>query len=51
MEGTALVFYAANGAPSTRFTSIRMRNGRTEWRGQFLFDASITHELLEIDLA
>jgi hypothetical protein len=50
MEGTTLVFYAANGAPSTRFTSIRMQNGRTEWRGQFLFDSSITHELLEIDL-
>ena len=50
MEGTTLVFYAANGVPSTRFTSIRMQNGRTEWRGQFLFDSSITHELLEIDL-
>jgi len=50
MEGKTLVFYADNGDPSTRFTSIRMRNGRTEWRGQFLFDSSITHELLEIDL-
>jgi DUF1680 family protein len=50
MEGSTLVFYAANGAPSTRFTSIRMRNGRTEWRGEFLFDSTITHELLEIDL-
>ena len=51
MEGTTLVFYAANGAPSTRFSSIRMQNGRTEWRGQFLFDPSITHQLVEIDLA
>jgi hypothetical protein len=50
MEGRALVFYAANGAPSTRFTSLRMHNGRAEWRGTFLFDASITHELVEIDV-
>ena len=50
MEGGALVFYAANGVPSTRFTSLRMHNGRAEWRGTFLFDASITHELVEIDV-
>jgi DUF1680 family protein len=50
MEGETLVFYAANGSPSTRFTSIRMQNGRAEWRGAFLFDTSITHELVEINL-
>jgi DUF1680 family protein len=50
MEGGTLVFYAANGVVSTRFTSIRMQNGRTQRRGIFLFDNSITHELSEVDL-
>lgn len=50
MEGTTLVFYADSGVPSTRFTSIQMQNGRTVWQGQFLFDQSITHQLVEIDL-
>ena len=50
MEGETLVFYAASGAPSTRFTSIRMQNGRVEWRGAFLFDSSIVHELVQVNL-
>lgn len=50
MQGKTLVFYAANDSPSTRFTSIRMPNGRAEWRGAFLPDSSITHELVDIDL-
>jgi DUF1680 family protein len=50
MEGETLVFHAVNGASSTRFTSIRMQNGRVEWRGAFLFDLSLTHELVEIEL-
>src|SRR5262249_54058819 len=49
MEGGNLVFYAANGAPSTRFTHITMKNGRTQWSGQFLFDGSITHEIVDIN--
>jgi hypothetical protein len=27
-----------------------MQNGRVEWRGAFLFDASIVHELVQINL-
>jgi DUF1680 family protein len=50
MDSGALVFYSADGTPSTRFTSLRMHNGRAEWRGAFLFDASISHELVEIDV-
>src|SRR5260370_14859468 len=42
MEGETLVFYAANGVASTRFTSIRMQHGRVQRRGAFLFDDSIT---------
>jgi hypothetical protein len=49
IEGDKLVFYAANGAASTRFTSIRMWNGRVERSGVFLFDTSITHVLDEVD--
>jgi hypothetical protein len=49
MESGNLVFYAANGAASTRFTHVTMKNGRTQWSGQFLFDGSITHEIVEID--
>ncbi|CAN7793515.1 glycoside hydrolase family 127 protein [Paraburkholderia hospita] len=50
MEGETLVFYAADGAASTRFTSIQMRNGRVQRRGRFVFDNSIVHELAEVDL-
>jgi DUF1680 family protein len=49
LEGETLVFYDANGVPSTRFTSIRMQNGRVQRRGSFLFDRSITHVLSEVD--
>ncbi len=45
-----LTFYDANGTPSTRFEPPLMTNGRAEYTGQFLFDASITHVLSEIDL-
>lgn len=50
MEGDTLVFYAASGAASTRFTNIRMQNGRVERWGTFLFDPSITHALTEVDM-
>ncbi len=50
MEGETLVFYAASGDPSTRFKSIGMQNGRVVRHGAFLFDPSITHELVEVDL-
>jgi DUF1680 family protein len=49
LEGDTLVFRAADGAPSTRFTSITAEHGRTVRSGQFLFDPSITHILRELD--
>jgi hypothetical protein len=50
IEHDILVFYAADGTPSTRFTSLRMQNGRVERSGTFLLDPSITHYLSEVDL-
>ena len=50
MEGNVLVFYDASGAASTRFTSIRMGNGRVARRGEFLPDTRIRHVLSEADL-
>lgn len=49
-EGDTLVFYAANGAASTRFDEIRTGHGRMILRGRFLFDSTITHVLSELDL-
>jgi DUF1680 family protein len=49
MEGSTLVFYDASGAATTRFTSIRMHNGRVERSGTFLPDPSVRHVLSEID--
>lgn len=48
MDGEDLVFCNAQGAPSTRFSSILMRRGRVLRSGQFLFDGRIRHELCEI---
>jgi Beta-L-arabinofuranosidase, GH127 len=50
MEGDVLVFFDAHGAASTRFTSVRMRNGRVERSGPFLPDTRIRHVLSEVDL-
>jgi DUF1680 family protein len=50
MEGNTLVFCDSQGVATTRFTSIRMRNGRVERRGTSLSDARITHVLSEVDL-
>ncbi|GEM_PF-3333328 len=50
MEGKTLVFYAANGAPSTRFEEVETKHGRMILRGRFLFDPRITHVLSELDL-
>jgi DUF1680 family protein len=49
-DAETLVFYAANGEASTRFTSLHMRNGRAQRSGTFAFDHSITHVLDEVDL-
>ena len=49
MEEHILVFYDPRGAATTRFTSIRMRNGRVERSGTFLPDPSIRHVLSETD--
>jgi hypothetical protein len=49
MEDSTLVFYDPRGAATTRFTSIRMRNGRVERSGTFLPDPSIRHVLSETD--
>jgi DUF1680 family protein len=48
-EGDTLVFYSAQGAASTRFTSIQMQHGRPAWSGRFAFDPSLTHVLRERD--
>ena len=50
MQGNTLVFFDANGVATTRFTSIRMRNGRVEWSGLFVPDSRIRHALNEVDL-
>ncbi len=48
-EAGNLVFYDRNKAPTTRFTSQRMRHGYRHLSGTFLPDTTITHLLTEID--
>jgi DUF1680 family protein len=55
-EGDTLVFYkvVSDGnntrlVPSTRFTRVMSVNGRMVLQGEFLFDRSITHVLMEMD--
>ncbi len=50
VEGDALVLVAADGRPSTRFTSTRSAFGRVDYEGQSLFDPAIRHRLRELDL-
>jgi DUF1680 family protein len=50
MEGDVLVFFDASDAPSTRFSSLIMKNGRVQRSGVFLSDNSIRHVLSEVDL-
>jgi hypothetical protein len=45
-----LVFCAEDGTATTRFTETRVSLGRVDFIGQFVQDASITHELSELDV-
>lgn len=49
MEGSTLVFRAADGSISTQFDSTVIRGGRAELSGQFAFDHTIRHVLREVD--
>jgi DUF1680 family protein len=50
LEGDVLVFYAEDGTATTRFTETRVSLGRVDFVGEFVQDASITHELSELDV-
>jgi hypothetical protein len=52
LEGDTLVFFAQNGQPSTKFTSIHTIDGKMKYEGKFLLsNQDIVHTLLELDFA